>query len=226
MKRPLIVWSPRRGLTLLELLVVIAMIAVLAGLLFPIIAASRNRARETPCISQLRQIGQAVQMYIDDYTVRPPHLHNLLPQYAGDPKLFICANDAWLERGGWAWSAWGRKNGPSREWPLAVSYGYFWTHITRVDDLWEVAQQLPGRPGFAACVLHGRPHPREPDPGEAPYYRGLVLRLCFDGSVVRRKVVARLFPQSPFNAWQIMTDSECPPGDPRPACQEAADGSS
>ena len=56
----------RSGFTLVELLVVIAMIAILAALLFPVFAEVRERARQTACLSNLKQIGMAVAPYADD----------------------------------------------------------------------------------------------------------------------------------------------------------------
>jgi prepilin-type N-terminal cleavage/methylation domain-containing protein len=62
----------RRGFTLIELLVVIAIIAILAAILFPVFARAREQARKTTCLSQVKQLGLAMQMYTNDYDERFP----------------------------------------------------------------------------------------------------------------------------------------------------------
>ena len=57
----------RRGFTLIELLVVIAIIAILAAILFPVFAKAREKARQTSCLSNLKQIGTSVLMYTQDF---------------------------------------------------------------------------------------------------------------------------------------------------------------
>jgi len=61
--------SPRsgRGFTLIELLVVIAIISILAAILFPVFAQAREKARATACLSNMKQIGTGMLMYVQDY---------------------------------------------------------------------------------------------------------------------------------------------------------------
>lgn len=57
----------RRGFTLIELLVVVAIVAILAAILFPVFARAREMARKTSCASNLRQLGMATLMYVQDH---------------------------------------------------------------------------------------------------------------------------------------------------------------
>jgi prepilin-type N-terminal cleavage/methylation domain-containing protein/prepilin-type processing-associated H-X9-DG protein len=59
--------TARRGFTLIELLVVIAIVTILAGILFPVFSQVRERARQTTCLSNLRQISTGMQLYLQDY---------------------------------------------------------------------------------------------------------------------------------------------------------------
>ncbi len=57
----------RKAFTLIELLVVIAIIAILASILFPVFAQARDKARQTACISNAKQLSLGVSMYAQDY---------------------------------------------------------------------------------------------------------------------------------------------------------------
>jgi prepilin-type N-terminal cleavage/methylation domain-containing protein/prepilin-type processing-associated H-X9-DG protein len=69
-------WLDRRraGFTLIELLVVIAIIAILASILFPVFARARAKARQSACLSNVKQIGLAFMAYASDYDDLLPDL--------------------------------------------------------------------------------------------------------------------------------------------------------
>ncbi len=93
----------RQGFTLIELLVVIAIIAILAAILFPVFARAREKARQSSCLSNVKQLALSFMMYLQDYDSSYP-----LPQADGagiswarrvDPyvknrQVFICPSDS------------------------------------------------------------------------------------------------------------------------------------
>lgn len=90
--------TTKQAFTLIELLVVIAIIAILAAILFPVFAKAREEARSITCISNLAQIGIAMQMYVQDYDESYPSI--IANSSMGDG----CAPDlGWFNaNGGWA----------------------------------------------------------------------------------------------------------------------------
>lgn len=101
----------RRAFTLVEMLVVIAVIAILAGLLLPAIAKSKDKARDIQCLNNLRQLGSAVFLYAGDHDQMLPVAErvpstplnptNVLPRIcdllsnhvAGVTEVFTCPKD-------------------------------------------------------------------------------------------------------------------------------------
>jgi prepilin-type N-terminal cleavage/methylation domain-containing protein/prepilin-type processing-associated H-X9-DG protein len=73
-----------RGFTLIELLVVIAIISILAAILFPVFAEAKRSAKQTVCLSNMKQIGMATMLYLGDHDDQwfPMARHEDLPGYA------------------------------------------------------------------------------------------------------------------------------------------------
>jgi prepilin-type N-terminal cleavage/methylation domain-containing protein/prepilin-type processing-associated H-X9-DG protein len=75
----------KRGFTLIELLVVIAIIAILAAILFPVFAKAREKARQTSCLSNLKQMSLGLLMYAQDYDECFPGTYEKMGQSADWP---------------------------------------------------------------------------------------------------------------------------------------------
>ncbi|MFA0757535.1 MAG: hypothetical protein NOOUEUKL_000182 [Candidatus Fervidibacter sp.] len=85
----------RHGLTLMELLTVISIIATLAALLYPVYLKVRSRVYEVRCADQLRQIGLAIRMYAQDQGDGTPYslvyiLGRPYPYYIRDKEILVC----------------------------------------------------------------------------------------------------------------------------------------
>ncbi len=80
----------RQGFTLIELLVVIAIIAILAAILFPVFARAREKARQTTCTSNQRQISATVSMYVQDHEETMPSTASVWSDLKLDPGVIVC----------------------------------------------------------------------------------------------------------------------------------------
>lgn len=177
----------QEGLTLIELLMVIAILMVLWAIIFAALGPVREKGRQAVCLSNLRQIGQAIQMYRQDYGGKepeggaayyelglPPDL-SILPLFHKEPRVFKCPDENWHEH----------------ERPL-TSYGY---------GVWD--DRIPGMgapaPPFSQLIAEkGEEYPlvydwwHDPDWGNVNKpHLVLVLRL---GGRVHSKIVPPATP--------------------------------
>jgi prepilin-type N-terminal cleavage/methylation domain-containing protein/prepilin-type processing-associated H-X9-DG protein len=91
----------RSGFTLIELLVVIAIIAILAAILFPVFARAREKARQTTCTNNQRQIATSVMMYAQDHEETLPAASDWTNSInMGDGKIFDCPSTSGSTTGG------------------------------------------------------------------------------------------------------------------------------
>ncbi len=133
-----------KGFTLMELLIVIGIIGLLAGILLPVLSRAKESARRTQCASNIRQIGMGLIMYANeneevfpqDVTTvveRPSmrSLNMLYNTYISDKKIFKCPSDAKVTKLTNAGMSISTANDSFDQ--IECSYGYDYTH-TQADD--------------------------------------------------------------------------------------------
>ncbi len=128
--------SNRKGFTLIELLVVIAIIAILAAILFPVFAQAKEAAKRTSCLSNMKQAGLAMNIYVNDFDdVAPSLVHTsgaaedtdfyaILQPYIKNYDMFFCPdrNEYILDNSGDDCTGQETTN-PRKQ---CIGYGYDW----------------------------------------------------------------------------------------------------
>lgn len=136
--------------TLIELLVVIAIIAIIAAILFPVFSKAREKARQTACLSNLKQVGLATQMYAQDYDENLPHTElggssgapeyfwgDMLQPYLKNWQVLVCPS----------------ANSPIQFQPGPIAYSEEWSYNYGINDITDNSD---------ACTPNGSGGPENP----------------------------------------------------------------
>lgn len=182
---PLLISRYRSAFTLVELLVVIAVLSLLAALLFPSFAKARSQARRTACVSNLKQIGMAFHMYRQDFDGGlPTHLSIVNASYLRDARALLCPSDS--KRGQIAGNDYYEGN---KYLPSGVSYEYFPQWQIALDNNWynPAPDFGEGRWGdltpLGGCPWHWSNGFNASNTGYNPDSGGWELILTYGGSV-------------------------------------------
>ncbi len=104
-KGPPTIMNTKKGFTLIELLVVIAIIAVLAAILFPVFARAREKARQTTCQSNQRQLAASVAMWTQDHEEMLPGTATVWSDINVDPGVLVCPTKGKSTANGYIYSS-------------------------------------------------------------------------------------------------------------------------
>ncbi len=163
--------TTKRGFTLIELLVVIAIIAILAAILFPVFAQARAKARQISCLSNLKQVALAHQMYWQDYdetTVTswsngfPGEFNFYIQPYIKNLQVLHCPSESVSSQS--LATACGNPNiapggvdnptGEQTRWGYGYNTGQEWNDGTGMTKKWS-GPDLPG--GTVTITINGKP---------------------------------------------------------------------
>lgn len=205
------------GITLIEIMVVVAIILFIIALLLPIFSSVRAKARQSNCASNLRQIYVAWKIYLEDSNGYPPSLSLLVTK--SNAGVFSCPADPWQ----------GFNVGISAMSGHPVSYFYPGFELQDLRKR-EQLEKADANHGIVFCVLHSAydynkiedrynrfmnspllyanstfPYP--------PAFDGILLRLRIDGHVQFAKVFPRCYKLQSgvtlieIHPWYLLTDS-------------------
>lgn len=212
-----------RGLTLMELLTVIAIIALLIALALPVIHQMRYKGRDAVCISNMRQLWTAIMLYRDDHNGKYPYPTRAIAAYTKNKDVFHCPVDT------------GHHELPAQR-VLARVEGIEGLSYQYLEQTWAAqfvhryAPPHDNNYGILVCYLHPITNLQYRYPTFAPHVR----RVRLDGSIV----TVRRRPPNPdelspstdgsrgdscYNMWSDFTNAPCPPEYCR-QCPGAEDG--
>ncbi|BCW94672.1 MAG: prepilin-type N-terminal cleavage/methylation domain-containing protein [Fimbriimonadales bacterium] len=210
----------RRAFTLMELLVVVAIIALLVALITPVVFHVLERSRQSACISNLRQIGIAIKSYQEDYGgVYPENLARTQP-YVKSAELYLCPSDPTRGKG---------VIGEGLDTSYLSILRFLHAAMTdreRTPDVVSARVLMATDPnyGLVVCQSHGtRETPGEDTLISYGSHSGLILRLRNDASVARVRVQVVCTQEGGtlsggVPTWHLYSDVRpCPPEVPQDA---------
>lgn len=190
----------RKAISLVELVLVVAILGLLAAIMFPIIFAAKNRAKTTPCVSNLRQFYGAWAIYRGENSDAIP---DLVSEFVGKPQYGIlrCPSD----------NLGGANSYDSKLLGTPSSYFYLWW----LPRFRELLFEADANYGIAFCVLHGEWVMTDAEPRVGT--TGKVIRLRQDGSVQMANAGHLCYDAGSGTGtysrpdWLMFTDAPCPP---------------
>lgn len=178
----------QRAFTLVELLVAIAIIALLFAILFPVVLEARKQSNKSVCASNLRQCGMALSLYLQDYGTYPKWIeYAFQPLAKTDKRILQCPQDP---TGNWGGEVSLGSSSPEDKYhpTIPFSYVYIYQLVGQESQFLSRAIENEGsKLGILACQVHG-----EKTKGVQTSfvgiikYEGAILRLQHDGAVVTR----------------------------------------
>jgi len=190
----------RSGFTLIELLVVIAIIAILAAILFPVFAQAREKARSITCISNMRQMSNAVAMFTQDHNEYLPKGFFNDQATGGEP---------WGQPWNWGWE--------EDLYPYLKSHGVY----KCPDDSSNLVRQYPDSNGVDHPGNWCTNNPDAQDCFWASYRYNIsnqpngpwtALKLSGLDQPADAIVIAESMPGSDNSNWNILSTGEAPDG--------------
>lgn len=212
--------------TLIEILIVVAILVLLIGLLLPVFQQARRHAQQSPCINNLRQLHAALVMYREDCDMGWPYYLARLEPYTRSREVYKCPLDIF---GGAARTEtiahWGARSQYPVSYLSVMLFAGTATHgpigvpneeTSKLVQFFRALQREDTNHGVMVCLLHGergcewlwRSYEMGNTPSVPGMFRGLVLRLRLDGSVQRAKVPYTDHCNR-YN-WYLFTDAPCP----------------
>jgi prepilin-type N-terminal cleavage/methylation domain-containing protein len=176
-----------KAFSLIELLIVMAIIAVVAGILFPVIAASKREAKRTSCASNMRQIFLATDLYCQDtggWESPPDYLYQVEP-YIKNAHIFTCPSEDSITpgtSGTYPARIIDVNGGPQS--PFRISYAYLRNfEPAETANYWRKILEGGSRVGVLSCQWHGALNGNATSPAWKWLQprTGSIQRICFDG---------------------------------------------